>query len=104
MYLRVETKWECWRSFPCQGHMTVIGEDNFHSISCDKCGYGVAGKGTLPESYITKLIEEGYIRQLSRRPAELEDMTRFFSHEIKSHRSAAEMAGDLLERYEVSSR
>jgi hypothetical protein len=84
--------------------MIVIGEDNFHSVSCSTCGYGVAGKGILPEQYVTKLIEGGYIRQLAKKAAGLEDLTRFFTHEIKSHRSAAEMAGDMLERHEVSFR
>jgi hypothetical protein len=84
--------------------MVVIGEDNYHSIVCSTCGYGTAGKGTLSESYITKLIEGGYIRQLAKKSADLENLTRFFSHAIKSNRSAAEMAGDMLERYEVSYR
>lgn len=104
MYLRVETEWGCWRSFPCSGHMVVIGEDNYHSVSCENCGYGIAGKGALPEQYVTKLIEEGYIKQLARHPADLDTLTRFFSHEIRNNRSAAEMAGDLLEKYEVSSK
>jgi hypothetical protein len=84
--------------------MVVIGEDNFHSVVCSTCGYGTAGKGTLPENYIVKLIEEGYIRQLAKRAADLDTLTRFFTHGIKTNRSAAEMAGDLLERYEVSAR
>jgi hypothetical protein len=105
MYLRVETNWNCWqRSVPCDGTMVVIGEDNYHSVSCKKCGYGAAGKAPLPEGYIDRLIEEGYIRQIAKRPAEYEDLTRFFSHQIKFNRSAQEIAGDLLERYEVFAR
>jgi hypothetical protein len=105
MYLRVETKWPCWQRVqsPCDGTMVVIGEDNFHSVSCKKCGYGAAGPSPITEDYITKLIEDGYIRQLARMPAGLDDLTIFFASRIR-HRSPAELAGDLLERYEVSAR
>lgn len=84
--------------------MVVIGEDNFHSVACRKCGYGTSGKGELPEGYVTKLIEEGYIRQIAKRPAEAEDLSKFFAKCLRDHRSAHEIAGDLLERYEVLAR
>lgn len=83
--------------------MVVIGEDNFHSVSCNRCGYGTSGKNPLPDSYINKLIEEGYIRQLAKNLAGVEELTLFFATRIR-HRSPAELAGDLLEHYEVSPR
>jgi hypothetical protein len=84
--------------------MVVIGEDTYHSVSCNRCGYGSSSPKPLPEDYIDRLIQEGYIRQIAKRPVEIEDLNRFFSHEIKTKRSAQEITGDLLERYEVSAR
>lgn len=103
MFIHVVTGWPCWQRVvaPCDGAMIVQGEDNFHSIVCKKCGFGAAGKNPLPEAYIAKLIEDGYIRQISRRPAEAANLTRFFADRVKRGRTPAELAGDLLEIYEV---
>ena len=105
MYLHVQTSWPCWRrNMPqCDGTMIVMGEDNFHSVSCSKCGYGAAGAQPLPESYFTKLVEDGYIRRIAKRAAEIEDLQMFFATRLR-HRSALELAGDLLETYEVLER
>lgn len=84
--------------------MIVIGEDTYHSVACNRCGYGASSPHPLPEGYIDRLIAEGYIRQIAKQPVEIEDLNRFFAHEIKTKRSAQEMTGDLLERYEVSAR
>ena len=84
--------------------MVVIGEDEFHSITCGKCGFGHSGKGPLPEGYFDRLVKEGYLRQIAKRPAEYDDLCRFFIEASKKSRSPKEIAGDLLERYEVFSR
>lgn len=105
MYLRVETTWPCWqRTKPCDGTMTVIGEDTCYSVSCVKCGYGTTGKTPLHDGYINRLIEEGYIKEIAKRPAEVQDLSRFFARQIKANRSAREIADDLLERYEIFAR
>lgn len=102
MYLRVETNWPCWqRTKPCDGKMIVIGEDHFHSVSCVTCGYGTSKPVPLPEEYVDRLIQEGYIRQISKRPVERSDLHGYFSHAIRTRRTPQEMADDLLERYEV---
>lgn len=105
MYLRVETGWACWqRAKPCDGKMVVIGEENFHSVACLKCGYGSSKPTPLPEDYIDRLIREGYIRQISKRPVERSDLHGFFAHAIRSRRTAQELVDDLLERFEVFAR
>lgn len=73
MFLRVETKWPCVAPHGqsnCPGALIVISDGNAHSIACGKCQLGTVGAGPLPEFWITKLIEQGYLRQLSRIPAD----------------------------------
>lgn len=106
MFIRVETNWPCW-AIPataptrCDGAMVVIGEDNFHSIACSKCGLGTAGRGPLPDPVLDRLIGEGYIRQLSRRPVETHDLYKFMLDMSRKRRTPQEIAGDLLERFEI---
>ena len=106
MFIRVETQWACWVSdriispgLACDGTMTVLGEDNFHSLVCSKCGLGTYGRGPLPDNVVGRLIEEGYIRQLSKRPVEVNDLFRFLQE--RKNRSLQELAGDFIERFEV---
>lgn len=105
MYLRVETQWPCWTipvtATRCEGTMVVISEENSHSVACSKCGLGTTGRGPLPEQYVGKLVEQGYIRQLSRRPADINALTAFVQREVRHARTPHEMAGDLLEQFEV---
>lgn len=73
MFLRVETKWPCVAPHGqqnCPGALIVISDGDTHSIACGKCNLGTVGAGPLPEFWVTKLIEQGYLRQLSRIPAD----------------------------------
>ena len=105
MFVRVETQWPCWVSDrtvapgKCEGTMVVLGEDNFHSLNCSKCGLGTAGRGPLPDTVVGRLIEEGYVRQLGKRPVDGNDLFRFLQE--RKNRSLQELAGDTLERFEV---
>lgn len=104
--LRVETKWTCWnrgllRTGTCEGTMVVIGMDDCWSVRCSKCSIGANGKGPLHDSYLDRLVEEGYIMQLSKRPADREDLRKFFTGCVRGRRSAQEITDDLLERFEV---
>ena len=105
MYLRVPTSWSCWQrrldTTKCEGHMIVIEEDNFHSVCCDRCNVGIAGAGPLPEGYITRLFDEGYIRKIAQKPVDADDLRAFFAGCINYKRSAYEITDDLLERYQV---
>ena len=105
MFLRVETSWACWVSDrtvargKCDGTMIVIGEDTFHSLNCSKCGLGTASRGPLPDTVIGRLIEEGYVKQLARKPVDVTDIFHFLKE--RSGRSLSELAGDFLEVYQV---
>jgi len=104
MYLHVQTLWPCWSpntQTNCEGSLVVIGEPESYSVACNKCGLGTVGKGKLPEFWINKLIDQGYIKQLSRRPAELRDVLDFMLKAFRKHRTPQEAAGDLLEHFEV---
>lgn len=81
--------------------MVVIGSDESYSVMCGTCNFGQNGKGAIPEGYINRLYEEGYIRQMGRRPAERDELQRFFTGCVRGKRSPSEIAGDLLENYEV---
>ena len=83
----------------CRGTLTVIAEPTAYTVMCNECGTGNTGNGKLPTFYLDKLIEQGYIRQLSRLPASQDALFRFFRS--RQHRSWSEMAGDLLEQFEV---
>lgn len=89
------------RTGTCDGGMVVIGQDDAWSVRCEKCSIGTTGRGELPEGYINRLVEEGYIRQMERRPADRDHLRRFFTGCIRGRRSAHEITDDLLDRYEV---
>jgi hypothetical protein len=103
MYLRIETNWPCWKTFcpECEGGLVVIAENTSYSVCCNKCGYGNTGTGELPDFYMKKLIEEGYIRQLSRRPVDIDDVHKFLMGRVSTQRTYLEMAGDFMEKFEV---
>lgn len=104
MYLHVQTQWPCWSPNTlamCEGSLVVIAEPESYSVACNKCGLGSIGKGNIPRFWIDKLIDQGYIKQLSRRPAELKDVLDFMLRNSRKHRTPQETAGDLLEHFEV---
>lgn len=79
----------------------VLAEEDGWSVACNKCGLGTVGRDTLPEFYINKLIDQGYIKQLRRRPADVNDVGEFLRRAHRNRRSLQEVAGDLLEQFEV---
>jgi len=103
MYLRIETNWPCWKTQrpDCEGGLVVIAEDTTYSVCCKQCGHGNTGSGELPDFYMNKLIEDGYVRQLSRRPVDVDDIYHFIMEHTRTQRTYLEMAGDFMERFEV---
>lgn len=83
----------------CQGTLIVLSQDDCYSVSCNVCGFGTTAPGPLPEFWLDHLLQEGYIHQLRREPVNVEILTRFFQRE--RYRVPSEIAGDVLERYEV---
>lgn len=104
MFLRVETSWPCVSPHvqqPCGGTLTVISEEEAYSVACMKCSMGITGNGPLPQFWLKKLVEQGYIRELARRPVEDADLREFMLKECRNHRTPQEMAGDLTEKFVV---
>jgi hypothetical protein len=63
------------------------------------------GKGDLPEFWIKKLIEQGYLRQLSRKPVESKVLKDFMYPLLvdtcRHNRTPQEVVDQLLEEFEV---
>jgi len=102
-FLHVETSWPCISPFgqkPCEGTLVVIGDGDSYSVACNKCNLGNTGKGPLPEFWINKLIQQGYLRQLRRMPVEKKAMRDFLA-EHNEKRTLQEITDDMFEKFEI---
>lgn len=103
-YLYVETNWPCVSPHgqgPCEGRLIAISSGNTYSVSCNKCNLGVTGFGSLPQFWITRLIEHGYLRQLKRRPVEKESLGNYLREKHWFDLTLQELVDSIIEKFEV---
>ena len=104
MFLHVETSWPCVSPHGqgnCPGSLTVVSDGDSHSVACSKCNLGTVGQGPLPEFWITKLIEQGYLKQLRRLPAEKKALSQVLRSCEWFQLSLQELVDEIWSKFEI---